>query len=131
MVYLWFVLLLKSCVYDPWLVCSVDGCQPFFVFKRPRFLFPWSHMSYSCLLHILTAKASCSTANPHCPLIGKLEMEENKQKIKIKKLKTKQKHEQKRQNQTRFFWDVMSLSRSRCAECHFFNYSTSLVLFLS
>ena len=39
------------------------------------------------LLHIFTAKASCSTANPHCPLIRKLEMEENKQKVKDKKQK--------------------------------------------
>lgn len=56
------------------------------------FPLPFSMESHELLLlHILTAKASLSTANPHYALIRKLEMEKNKQKIKDKKQKHKQK----------------------------------------
>ena len=41
-------------------------------------LLPWNHELL--LLHILTAKASCSTANPHCPLTGTLEMKKQTHK---------------------------------------------------
>ena len=45
--------------------------------SAPSFL-PWNHELL--LLHIPAAKASCCTANSHCPLTGMLEMKKQTHK---------------------------------------------------
>ena len=150
MVYQWFVLLLKSCVYlnysfpikvscyDPW-YGLLSGWLPA-VLCLQAFPLPSSVESHELLLlHILTAKASCSTANPHCPLIRKLEMEENKQKIKDKKQKQSNLNiniNKKGKIRRGFYGTSCRLAGADAPSvtyftlCHLF-YSTSLALCLS
>ena len=61
---------------NPYFFRSMDGCQPFFCFTPypPFFHGVISHF----LFYIPAAKASCCTANPHCPLIGLLEIKKTK-----------------------------------------------------
>ena len=62
--------------YNPYFFQSMDGCQPFFYFTPypPFFHGVISHF----LFYIPAAKASCCTANPHCPLIELLEIKKTK-----------------------------------------------------
>ena len=61
---------------NPYFFRSMDGCQPFFFFTPypPFFHGVISHV----LFYIPAAKASCCTANPHCPLIELLEIKKTK-----------------------------------------------------